>query len=409
MDKGRRWFWGLCLLLLAGCALVGGERSVAYRELADWLDIHALPDETVAVQERGAWARLTNLPLLTLPAGEDAFALLDNLQETRPDYCVALRSVAWKGARADPWFQERYHQVAVATAAGDSVSPLALYRYHPSPFDAGETRTLDASRHDGAVGGITVDSVRLSSRRLSPGEPVYVSLTLRGDAREPLDAVWRLRDPLSERVWLRETRTLPAEDWPVNGTVTARHVVVLLDALPVGEYALELALTRPNLAPLGEPVLLATLSRLPDVASTPFAPDHPLDIRAGESIALLGYDAPERVSPGETLRIALYWHALRPVRDNLMVFVHVFDPDGALVTQTDAIPVYWTYPTTAWQPGDYVRDVHVVPLDTTLPRGDYSIAVGIYNAATGERLALRDAQGATAPDDAAALYVLQVR
>ncbi len=395
------------LLLLGGCA--GGARREGYRELAAWLEAHALPDETVAVQERAAWSDLSPLPVLGLPSGGDAAALLVALQEMRPDYCVALRSVAWEGVQARPWFRERYQPVAWAEAAGDSASPLTLYRYRPAPLDAGITTPLDITLRDAEVGHITVEAVQISRRRLEPGEPVHVSVTLRGDAREPLRAAWQLRDGASGQVWLRDARVWPTDAWPIDEMVEERYIVVLPDALPPGEAPLELTLTRPNLAPFGEPVTVATLYRPPDIAREQPSPDHALDIAAGEALALVGYDAPERVAPGESLRVALYWHALRPISDDLLVFVHLFAPDGTLAAQSDAVPVYWTYPTTAWHPGDYVRDVHVIPLEATLLRGNYRIVVGMYDPETGTRLPLHDAQGMPIVDNAAELHTLKVR
>jgi hypothetical protein len=407
--------WGLLLLylLLAGCVAAPQARSEGYRELAAWLEDNALPDESVGVQEPEAWARLTGLPLVALPADGAAAVLLESLAELRPDYCVALRSVSWEGVQASPWFRERYRRVASAAAVDDPLAPLTLYRYHPSPFETGETLLLGLTLQDEAVGHIAMDSVQLSSQRLESGEPVYVSLTLSGDVRESLRVEWLLRDSVSGRVWLRDAHGepggLPTDAWPVRGTVTERHIVAPPDDLPPGDYALELAFTRPNLAPFAEPVWVATLLRPPDVSRTPLSPDHPLDIAVGNAITLAGYDAPQRLPPGDTLRVALYWQVQDVVVEDLKVFVHLFSSEGTLVAQSDVVPVGWAYPTTAWQPGETVRDVHVISLDGELPRGDYRVVVGMYDPVTGERLALRDAGGLPIADDAAELFVLRVR
>lgn len=411
-EGGRPRFLAISLfllLLLAGCAAVPHARQAGYAELAAWLEVNALPDETVGVQELRAWARLTGLPLVELPVGNDAVTLLARLQEAPPDYCVALRSVAWEGVLAALWFRERYQQVAVAGTLEDPAAPLTLYRYRPSPFDGGATLSLGLTLRDAAVGHVTLEAVQLSTSRLAVGEPVYVSLSLSGDAREPLRAEWQLRALADGRLWLREVRMLPADAWPTRGTVTERVIVAPPDALPPGEYALEIAFSRPNLAPLGEPARVATLFRPPDVSRDPLTPDHPLDITVGNAITLIGYDAPERLAPGDTLRLALIWQARDAVGGDFKVFVHVFAPDGTLAAQADAVPVYWTYPTTVWQPGETIRDVHVIPLEATLPRGDYRVLVGMYDPVTGARLPLRDAQGTPLANDAAELFVLRVR
>ncbi len=405
----------LFLLALGGCAGVPRARQEGYRELASWLETHALSEETLAVQERTAWEPLVESPLVTLPVGGDASALLDQLSEKRPDYCVSLRSVAWEGVLASPWFREHYRRVAATAAVDDPATPVTLYRYRPSPFEGGEVMTLERTLRDPAVGHLALQSARLSRRRVAPGDPVYVSVELAGELREPLEAVWRLHDLETDRRWLQEVRAqpggLPTDAWPVSGTVTARYVVAPSDNLPPGDYALELAFRRPNGAPFDEAVRVATLFHPPEVTRDPPTPDHPLEVSVGEdaAIALVGYDAPERLAPGETLRLALYWHVQAVVEENLKVFVHLFDPAGTLVAQTDGVPVDWSYPTTAWQPGEYIRDVHVIPLAGELPRGDYQVVAGMYAKEPDERMPLRDAEGTSVTEDAVPLYVLQVR
>jgi hypothetical protein len=409
-----RWL-ALFLLAVSGCTGVPRARQEGYRALAAWLETHALPDETLAVQERTAWEPLVELPLVTLPVGGDASALLKRLNERRPDYCVSLRSVAWEGVLASPWFRERYRRVAARTAVDDPAAPLMLYRYYPSPFDGGEVMTLERTLRDPAVGHLALQSARLSRRRVAPGDPVYVSVELAGELREPLEAVWRLHDLETDRLWLQEVRAqpggLPTDAWPISGTVTARYVVAPPDNLPPGDYALELAFRRPNGAPFDEAVRVATLFHPPEVTRDPPTPDHPLEVSVGEdeAIALVGYDAPERLAPGETLQVALYWHAQAVVEENLKVFVHLFDPAGTLVAQSDGVPADWSYPTTAWQPGEYIRDVHVIPLAGELPRGDYRVVAGMYAEESDERLPLRDAEDALLPEDAAELFLLRLR
>ena len=390
-------------------------RLASYQELASWLAVHALPDEIVAVQQRRSWARLTDQPLVVLPEGGDAFTLLGSLQELRPDYCVASSSVAWEGVQASPWFQEHYRPAVAATTVGDPASPLILFRYERSPFEAGDTLLLEQTLQGQEVGSMTVQSVRLSSNRLVTGVNVYATVTLSGDLREPLTALWRLREVASGRIWAQERRTqpggMPTDAWSPNTLLAERYVVVPPPELPPGEYVLELGFARPNRAPFGEPLLVGSLHSPPDVSALPPVPDHPLEIMSGEAITLLGYDAPAQLSPGSSLRIAFYWHARRPIEEELKVFVHVFGPTEApaLVTQSDAIPVHWTYPTTEWQEGDYVRDVHALPIDLDLPRGNYRVVVGLYDSVTGERLELRDADGNALPDNVAPLYDLRIR
>jgi hypothetical protein len=42
--------------------------------------------------------------------------------------------------------------------------------------------------------------------------------------------------------------------------------------------------------------------------------------------------------------------------------------------------------TNQWQPGEYVQDSHAIDIPTDAPPGPYILAVGLYDAASGERL-----------------------
>ena len=50
----------------------------------------------------------------------------------------------------------------------------------------------------------------------------------------------------------------------------------------------------------------------------------------------------------------------------------------------DAQPVGGNFPTSAWQPGEVIEDVHALPAGSDLPIPQASI--GLYRLDTGERL-----------------------
>jgi hypothetical protein len=173
-------------------------------------------------------------------------------------------------------------------------------------------------------------------------------------------------------------------------------------------------------------IVLTTLYHPPDISDVPFTPDHILDVTLSAepdsnrqpTITLEGYDAPARIAPGDLLRVALYWHAMphatpsSPERISLgdyKVFIHILSPTGDVIAQTDSKPVYWFYPTNTWQPGEHIRDEHVLALSPDIPRGNYRIAVGMYDPQSGERLEARDAQGNRLPERRIILQTLSVR
>ncbi len=57
--------------------------------------------------------------------------------------------------------------------------------------------------------------------------------------------------------------------------------------------------------------------------------------------------------------------------------------------QVDRVPREGTYPTNAWLPNTLVPDNYRVPIDLHAPPGRYQIEVGLYDAATGMRVAVQ--------------------
>ena len=79
------------------------------------------------------------------------------------------------------------------------------------------------------------------------------------------------------------------------------------------------------------------------------------------------------------------------------VFVHLLDEAGQIVTQVDREPQAGEAPTTGWVAGEVVADEIQIPITESLIQVR-SIAVGLYDPATGERLSALDAQGSAIGD-----------
>jgi hypothetical protein len=96
---------------------------------------------------------------------------------------------------------------------------------------------------------------------------------------------------------------------------------------------------------------------------------------------LLGSDLDqERVRPGETLSVTLYWKALSDMDIPYTVFVHLLGSDGQVASGHDGQPEGGTRPTTGWVPGEYITDRHDVKVPDGLNPGDYVLEVGLYDA-----------------------------
>ena len=124
-------------------------------------------------------------------------------------------------------------------------------------------------------------------------------------------------------------------------------------------------------------------------------PTHALAINFGNEIQLVGYDltpvAP--LEPAGQFRLKLFWRAIGPATGSHKVSVQSYYGNGTMVAQKDALPVCDREPTTTWDLGELVVDVHDVTVNADAPPGTYPLFVGIYHTEGGEPLPVIDAAG----------------
>ena len=118
---------------------------------------------------------------------------------------------------------------------------------------------------------------------------------------------------------------------------------------------------------------------------------------------MLGYDLVETARRGEPIRLTLYWRAADDQRAenrqrSYTVFTHILDADRKLVGGWDNIPCRGTCPTTTWHPNEVLRDEYTIPTGRDWPSGEYTIEVGIYDPATGERLKVAEPSDQASPN-----------
>ena len=142
-------------------------------------------------------------------------------------------------------------------------------------------------------------------------------------------------------------------------------------------------------------------------------PQVPRADRLGGFVTLLGYDL--QLEPA-VLNLTLYWRCDARLPADYTTFVHVrptagqaAGQPGAIVAQMDRPPADGAYPTSLWDPGEIIRDPVRIPIPPQTPPGDYEIAVGLYEFATGVRLPAVDAAGGNRwPDDAISLRTIAI-
>jgi hypothetical protein len=115
-----------------------------------------------------------------------------------------------------------------------------------------------------------------------------------------------------------------------------------------------------------------------------------VDQRFGDTLVLRGYSVRRENAPSR-LGVRLYWQARAPGSKDYTVFVHLLDANGRLIAQHDSLPNGGNSPMRVWQPGQVVADDHHVDIGAT-PSAPLTIAVGLYDPATGVRLTLPTGQ-----------------
>ena len=154
----------------------------------------------------------------------------------------------------------------------------------------------------------------------------------------------------------------------------------------------DLPISGPDGTPIDLLLVGEALLRAPAPA---WAPPALLDARFGEAIVLRGYGpAGLTAQPGSDLTLTLFWEAQGAPALDYTVFVQLLDENGALLTGADGPPASGDYPTSAWVKGDRISGTRQLLLPVDLSPGGYTIAVGLYDPATLQRLPLADGSDA---------------
>ena len=280
----------------------------------------------------------------------------------------------------------------------------------PTPLDAsfsGEVKLL----------GYRAD---LSPRR--PGDTIYLSAywrALRTMSRDHIGVIYLLDH--TKTAWGQTDQTLggsyPNILWAAGELVAEEYRLTINPQTPPGLYTVQFGVYNYEAGVIqflsadmdgnSQPVEWLYLGqvRVVDPAEGR-SPSHPLAVKAGDQIELLGYDlSAERLKEGQPLRLTLYWQATgQPVAD-YTVFTQLIGPDGQVWGQQDNQPQAGRYPTTAWPVQGQVIDRYELKLKAGAPLGAYRLLVGMYDLATGQRLAAAK-DGALLPDNAIPLATL---
>lgn len=193
---------------------------------------------------------------------------------------------------------------------------------------------------------------------------------------------------------------LPTSQWTAGQTRTEAYRVAIPEtayAPSQGQWAVGLydhqTGRRLPVDPAGSgSVQFGSVSVQPRAGQVP----NPLRIDFLDNISLVGYRFSSRtLRPGEPVTVTLVWQARGPVSAEYTTFAHLLDEAGQTRGGHDAVP---SRPTSTWQAGEVIADVHTFVVAPDAPPGLYQIEASLYTQPDLSRLALAQSEGAEGAD-----------
>ena len=118
----------------------------------------------------------------------------------------------------------------------------------------------------------------------------------------------------------------------------------------------------------------------------------------GGVVSLLAYDlSSDRVSPGDTLEITLYWIAQQPITATYQSFVHLVYPEGQIQSQSDHLNP-GGFPTNLWPTDRYIVDRHRLMIPDDAAAGSYLVSIGLFTLESHLRVPVVAAECGHRPD-----------
>lgn len=267
------------------------------------------------------------------------------------------------------------------------------------PAQPPETSALDLAVYTNIALGDDLTLVGYSQDRAeaAPGETVLLTLGWQARRRPQANYALRLELAAPDGRAVTQVELAPGGDahptsgWAPGEVVRSQVLVHIPGRAGSGRHTWRITLLDGSGAPAGQAqVGSLDIAAPPRVWSAP-AVSRRVGARLGDWAMLVGFDAPASAAAGQSLSVTLVWQALGETDKDYKTFVHLLDAGGQVMAQSDAVPAAWTRPTSGWQAGEFVTDVHTLELKPGLPPGEYRLAAGMYDG-QGRRLSV-DAGG----------------
>lgn len=242
-----------------------------------------------------------------------------------------------------------------------------------------------------------------------PGDTLHTTLTWQAVSAPAENYAIRLQlremdcagTPVYEEILPLWPDRYPTSGWQPGERVRSFHHPDVPRDIPVGDYAITFDLVS-QAAGREEGEIdeaqacypLEIVGHRREFEAPPMDVD--LDQPFADGVRLLGYTLSppvEDVAPGDEVQIALIWQATDEPSESYTVFVHLYGPEGTLVSQHDGLPCGGACPTSSWISGEVVADMHMLTVPVDAESGAYTLGVGMYNGGDLTRLPLADTAG----------------
>jgi hypothetical protein len=286
-----------------------------------------------------------------------------------------------------------------------SIYPL----YHPyHPFDAHRITNLSHYIYLDEHGYQIAELIgyRLPEEYTTPGNFTTVELCWRslGHTPEPFAIFVHILDiseldkPNGPSIFgSRRTYpglgNLPTDRWPIQKTFCDLIMVPLTHDLPApSQTLLEIGFINPRdgirlMSTDSENNLVFSIVAGPVILPpSPLSQEIPAMYILDKAITLTQIETSIQYN---TLSITLIWQSHEPVTYDAVIFIHLRDAHGNLLSHIDAPPLQGRFPTSAWIPGQVLTDTFDLLLPTDYERPLY-IDLGMYEKHSLERLPVTD-------------------
>jgi hypothetical protein len=433
-----RWFWGVGALAVVVSIGFGASEYNHLQKLiqpAEWypIEFHRDGEQVAHLLNVNRDAQvLTVSPAAALEGGLQIYPeFADGPFALRAGTFLSLQQQAdYKlvaPGRLDEWLGEERPD-AILTGLNDrdtfDEAPLVDFakrqHYTPVPLGKGAFLWVDPLVEWGSE--VRLGTYTWREQPVMPGETWSTILYLESVApiQHNLSITVRMVDAAGHE-WVHDERWpwgRPTTTWKPHDVWFDGHDLTMPINAPPGIYRVEVHFFDPDAqqllpaidlhrhAALGDDFVLGyVLVGKPPPLRQPLSPAAEL----GKEATLLGAEVEPAtaVQRGTTMKIHLDWQAMRAIHIDYTTFVHLLGPDGTLVAQQDKQPLDGFFPTSRWLPGQTVADTYQLALPVDAPLGQYTLQVGLYNLASGQRLPVL--RGGKAVGDSVTVTTFQVK